>query len=210
MAELVMPSLVQYSDDEVDGAEEKKEAEEEPKKKKEKKKKKKKKKDKGKKKKAESSSSALPSAEDLMSSNALPDFLEEAQKRAKEDALADLALSKAKEVKDAEEEKQKTANSSGGLSQEQIEAIAKAKREKAAARAAAEKKMAKAAPSRKRPYQGKGRPDPFDGLHPWADGAAGGAAEENKRTAKKEGRAWANLRREDLEVGSRDGAAAGL
>mmetsp|Transcript_26982 Transcript_26982/g.52628 ORF Transcript_26982/g.52628 Transcript_26982/m.52628 type:complete len:211 (+) Transcript_26982:100-732(+) len=197
MAELVMPSLVQYSDDEGDGGEEKKEAEEEPKKKKEKKKKKKKKKEKGKKKK-ESSSSALPSAEDLMSSNALPDFLEEAQKRAKEDALADLALSKSKEVKESEEEKQKKSTNPSGLTQEQIEAIAKAKREKAAARAAAEKQMAKAPGSRKRPYQSKGRADPFDGLHPWADGAAGARQKKIKEQQRKkvmrgqtfEGRTW--------------------
>ncbi|GAB5370571.1 hypothetical protein AAMO2058_001504400 [Amorphochlora amoebiformis] len=187
---IVLPTLglVQYSDDEEEKpVEEKKSA---PKKKKEKKKKKKKKRDK--KSKSNEPTSTLPSAEDLMAENTLPDFLEEAAKRQKEANLQRMAQTRVQSL-----------NIPKKLTPEESEAAAQQARLIAAKKAKeAERKQIKniAGGSRKRPFsKTKAGPDPFEGLHPWAkDGKSAVRQKKIKEQQRKkvsrgqtfEGRTW--------------------
>eukprot|EP00465_Bigelowiella_longifila_P012194 CAMPEP_0185263694 /NCGR_PEP_ID=MMETSP1359-20130426/15792_1 /TAXON_ID=552665 /ORGANISM="Bigelowiella longifila, Strain CCMP242" /LENGTH=215 /DNA_ID=CAMNT_0027851391 /DNA_START=14 /DNA_END=661 /DNA_ORIENTATION=- len=192
---LVMPSLVPYEDEDGEGqddGEEKKAI----KKKKEKKKKKKKRKQKGKKADAKGvvSAMALPSVETLMSSNDLPDFLETAAKKKKEDELARIAEIQAMKHNDSasnlEQKPTSQQPTAAGKKPEQNHATTKRSTPAAA--------IAPAANRKRRASSSSGGPDIFQGLHPWAQGVGALRQKKVKEQQRKkvargqtfEGRTW--------------------
>jgi len=161
-----------------------------------KKKKKKKKKKKIKKKEAASQVSSLPSADDLMSSNTLPDFLEAAAKQDKANELARIAEIQAEKHKDEPEPQPGLQPSQPEIPQQRIQDSKQFPTKPYQKNNPIKIDPSKLQASRKRGRSGG--PDPFKGLHPWAQGRAASRQKKIKDQQHKkvtrgqtfEGRTW--------------------